>query len=75
MGPVEERWAIPLAFVVLLIPSFAVSGYVESRLLGRSGWLSYDARCGRFVWQANLLSYIFLTISGGIALWCYVAKH
>ena len=74
MGPVEEHWAIPLAFVVLLIPSFALSGFVESHLLDRSGWLHYEGRCARLVWQANVLSYVFLAISGGIVLWNYVSK-
>ena len=69
MGPVEERWAIPFAFVILLIPSFILSGLVESRLLERNGWLRCDSPCSRAVWQANALSYVFLAIVGCAALW------
>ena len=29
MGPVEVRWAIPFAYVILLIPSFVLSGFVS----------------------------------------------
>jgi len=67
MGPVEERWAIPVAYVVLLIPSFVFSGYLESRLLER-GWLKYEGQSARIIWQANVLSYIFLALVGSFAL-------
>jgi hypothetical protein len=72
MGPVEERWAIPFAFVVLLIPSFILSGFVESRLLGRKGWLRCEGPCSRAVWEANALSYAFLAIVGCLALWGFL---
>src|SRR5579875_2511753 len=68
MGPVEERWAIPFAFVILLIPSFILSGLIESRLLQRDGWLDCEFSYSRTVWQANLISYIFLAIVGCLAL-------
>jgi hypothetical protein len=74
MGPVEERWAIPFAFVVLLIPSFILSGFVESRLLERKGWLHCDSPCSLAVWQANALSYLFLAIVGCIALWSFLGR-
>jgi hypothetical protein len=69
---VEEKWAVPVAFVVLLIPSFILSGYVESRLLDRKRWLRYGS--SKAVWQANLLSYICLAACGGLALARYVAR-
>jgi len=72
MGPVQERWAIPFAFVVLLIPSFILSGFVEARLLNRDGWLPCDPPCSRAVWQANALSYVFLAIVGCLALWGFL---
>ena len=74
MGPIEERWAIPFAFVVLLIPSFILSGFVESRLLERKGWLRCDSPCSRAVWQANALPYLFLAIVGCIALWGFLGR-
>jgi len=73
MGPVEEKWAIPVAYVVLLIPSFLLSGYLEARLLGRQGWLQVEGRSASAVWQANVLSYIFLAMAGCIALVKYTA--
>jgi hypothetical protein len=69
MGPIEEKWAVPLAFVALLVPSFLVSGYLEAKLLNRRGWLDHDLDCSAEVWRANLLSYLFLAISGFLALW------
>ena len=68
MGPVEEKWAVPVAYVVLLIPSFVLSGYVESRLLDGRGWLKFEGRGARIIWQANILSYIFLAVVGSAAL-------
>jgi len=68
MGPVAEKWAIPVAFVVLLIPSFVVSGIVESRLLDQKGWLWHEGRSTRAVWQANILSYFVLAVAGCLAL-------
>jgi hypothetical protein len=73
MGPVEERWAIPFAYVILLIPSFILSGFLESRLMGRNGWLRSASPSARAVWQANALSYAFLAIVGWAALWGFLA--
>ncbi|HEV2325481.1 MAG TPA: hypothetical protein VGS10_16130 [Terracidiphilus sp.] len=72
MRPVNDRWAIPFAFVVLLIPSFVLSGFVESRLLDRYGWLRCELPCARAVWQANVLSYVFLAGVGSFALWGFL---
>jgi hypothetical protein len=76
MGPVEEKWALPVAFVVLLIPSFVVSGYFEARALAGEGKgrLQYGSKCAGVVWQANILSYIFLAAVGGAALAAYAAQ-
>lgn len=73
MGPIEERWAVPVAYVALLIPSFFLSGYVESRLLDKRGWLRSEGRSANVVWQANVLSYIFLAVVGCLALAAVVA--
>jgi hypothetical protein len=75
MGPIEKKWAIPTAFVVLLIPSFVLSGYVESRLLERRGWLSFQGKSAAVVWQANIISYIFLAIVGVLALAEYLSHR
>jgi hypothetical protein len=73
MGPIEEKWAVPVAYVALLIPSFFLSGYVESRLLDKRGWLKSEGRSAAVVWQANILSYIFLAVVGCLALITVVA--
>ncbi|MGO9326301.1 MAG: hypothetical protein ACLP07_17240 [Terracidiphilus sp.] len=73
MEPIEEKWAVPVAFVVLLIPSFFLSGYVESRLLDKRGWLRSEGRSSGVIWQANILSYIFLAVVGSVALVTVVA--
>jgi hypothetical protein len=47
MGPWPEsqsNWPILLAFVVLLVPSFFVSGYIESKFLGRKYWIDADKK-------------------------------
>lgn len=75
MGPVQDRWAIPFAYVILLIPSFIVSGFVESRLIERRGWLDTDLRCTRAVWLANAFSYVFLAIVGCVVLWQALAHY
>ncbi len=73
MGPVEEKWAIPVAYVVLLIPSFVLSGFLEARSVSKAG-LGPQRLCRRVIWQANILSYIFLAILGVLALSAAV-KH
>lgn len=77
MGPVEEKWAVPVAFVVLLIPSFALSGFWESRML-KNRLLFYEDQGTRVVWQANILSYVFLATVGCLALlgaFSFLAAH
>lgn len=73
MGPIELKWAVPVAYVTLLIPSFFLSGYVESRLLDKRGWLKSESRSAAVVWQANILSYVFLAVVGCLALVAVVA--
>jgi len=73
MGPIELKWAIPVAYITLLIPSFFLSEYVESRLLDKRGWLKSESRSAAVVWQANILSYIFLAVVGCLALVTVVA--
>lgn len=68
MEPVKEHWAIHVAYIVLLIPSFVLSGYLESRLMVRQGMLKFEGRCTAIIWQANALSYIFLATFGSFAL-------
>jgi hypothetical protein len=71
MGPwpgQQANWPILLAFVVLLIPSFFLSGWIESKFLGHKYWIDADRNSRRAVWQANILSYVFLAIAGCLML-------
>jgi hypothetical protein len=73
IAPMEgEHWPILVAFVGLLIPSFFVSAWVESILLNRRGWLCSEQDSSRAVWQANMLSYVFLALSGCLLLWHWI---
>ncbi len=73
MGPVfPDRWPILVAFVALLIPSFLLSAFVEARLLDRRGWLDSELKSSRAVWQANVLSYLFLAVAGCFLLWLWL---
>ena len=72
LGPGDERWVIPFAYAILLVPSFILSGFVESRLIRRNDLLGRDPSCSRAVWQANVLSYIFLAIVGCMTLWGFM---
>ena len=75
MGPINgASWTIPFAFVVLMIPSFLLSGYVESYLLDRQSWLRYEGNSTSAIWQANVLSYIFLAVVGSSVLW-FTIQH
>lgn len=69
LGPVKERWPLLVAFVILLIPSFLLSGFVESRLLDGRNWLKHDSSSTSIVWQANVISYVFLGIAGCFLTW------
>jgi hypothetical protein len=76
LGPVEHAyWPILLAFVVLLIPSFFLSAFVEAHLLDQSGWLNSEKDVGRSVWRANILSYAVLTIFGCVVLYRRIKPH
>jgi len=75
IDPTEgERWPILVAFVGLLIPSFFVSAWVESVLLNRVGWLDTEQGSSRAIWQANILSYVFLAAAGCLLLWDLMSK-
>lgn len=69
IGPTEDRWPVLIAFVILLIPSFLLSGFVEARLLDHHEWLRHAGSSSIAVWWANLLSYAFLAGAGCLALW------
>ncbi len=67
-------WEILAAFLILLVPAFLLSAFVEGVLLSRLRWLRSDRRSTHTVWVANGLSYCFLAIAGCIVLWWKI-KH
>lgn len=77
MGPWsgQEYWPILVAFVTLLVPSFFVSGWIEAKFLGRQQWLGTDSRSAKVVWQANMLSYVFLALAGCLLLSYQLSHH
>ncbi len=76
MGPWsgKEYWPVLVAFVVLLIPSFFLSGWIEAKFLSRQQWLGAGLKSTKAVWQANILSYLFLAIAGCVLL-NYTLNH
>ncbi len=67
-----DTWTVPIAFVLLLVPSFLLSAFVEGLLLGRFHWLRSDQPSTGTVWVANALSYCFLAATGFVLLWCTI---
>jgi hypothetical protein len=64
LGPAEDAgyWLVPLAAALLLIPSFYVSVWLESKICRRA-WPDIDsAVVRRGVFRANLASYVLLLI-------------
>ena len=65
----ELYWMIPAASLVLLIPAFPVSVWVEGRCLRRR-WTTIDGkRLWQTVWLANAVSYAILFTLAGIHLY------
>jgi hypothetical protein len=71
LGPGVERhaWWIPLAFLGLQLPFFAVSVWLERRIVAWFGRWPREA-VARWSWEANILSYsLIVAIAGGVTLW------
>jgi len=64
-----DPWAVPIAFLLLLVPAFLLSAFVEGILLSRLHWLRSERSSTRTVWISNVFSYLFLAIVGCLELW------
>jgi hypothetical protein len=42
IGPTDQKWPVMLAFAVLLLPSFLLSGYAEGRIVRHYGLLGFE---------------------------------
>jgi hypothetical protein len=98
LNPTEDKWPILLAFVILLLPSFVLSGIAESRMACRFGLFGFeggshgdpitlfsslkpnspsasDKVIARAVWEANMLSYLFLAAAGCVTLYLWLRHY
>ncbi len=67
----ELHWMVPAATLLLLIPAFIMSWFIEYRFLRR--WLKdvVELELRETVWNANLLSYALLSI----VIVCWLARN
>ena len=62
-------WPVLSMFIVLLLPSFVVSGFVKGWLLDGYDLLNFRGSTKQAVWVATRLSYLFLTVTGCVILY------
>jgi hypothetical protein len=67
----QEGGSFPVlaTFVVLLLPSFLVSGLVKAWLMDWYDLLNFEGSARQAVWIANRLSYLFLIVVGCMILY------
>lgn len=66
--PTKSKWPVVAAFIVLLVPAYFVSGWIEAVIVSRRGWNESGSAVKGAVWRANLLSYLFLAVAGALIL-------
>lgn len=71
----NDRWPLVLAFLVLLVPAFFTSFYFEWFVLRWSPWPVESHALRQAIWRANLLSYLFLAVFGGVTLYFGLAWY
>ncbi|MBX3727877.1 MAG: hypothetical protein KF858_01730 [Candidatus Sumerlaeia bacterium] len=77
LWPWEEHlhWMIPTAMLVLLVPAFFASVFVERLVHCRLLRVEFrDAKVARLVWRMNLASYVFLVLAGMALLGWAISK-
>jgi hypothetical protein len=67
----QEGGTFPVlaVFVVLLLPSFILSGFVKAWLMDWYDLLNFQGSSRSAVWVANRLSYLFLIVTGCVILY------
>jgi hypothetical protein len=68
-------WKVPTAAMVLMIPAFFVSIFLERCVLHFLWRSEPSAERKRFVWRANIYSYALLTVFGLIWLLYAIVDH
>lgn len=70
----QEVWPVLAVWVVLLIPSFLLTGLVKSWLVEWYDLLDCKGSTRAAVWMANRYSYFFLTVTGCVLLYMMYSK-
>lgn len=70
----QEVWPVLAVWVVLLIPSFLLTGIVKAWLVEWYDLLHYKGNTRRGVWMANRYSYFFLIVTGCVLLYMVYAR-
>jgi hypothetical protein len=68
-GADQGTWPVLAMFVVLLLPSFLLTGMVKAWMVSNYDLLNYRGSAQKAVWVANRLSYLFLTVVGCMILY------
>lgn len=68
-GAQQEVWPVLVMFVLLLLPSYILSGIVKAWLVDLYDLLHYRGSSRHEVWMANRLSYLFLAGAGCVLLY------
>ncbi|HEY0794232.1 MAG TPA: hypothetical protein VGD64_00485 [Acidisarcina sp.] len=71
----NDRWPMVLAFLVLLVPAFFTSYYMEWWVMKWAPWPVGDVALRKILWRANLFSYLFLAVFGAIVLYSGLAWY
>lgn len=68
LGPTESKWPVVAAFLVLLVPAYFASAWIEAKIVSTQNSNENGATARTAVWRANLLSYLFLAVVGALIL-------
>lgn len=68
-GVHQEIWPVLVVFVLLLVPSYLLSGFVKAWIVDLFDLLHNKGSSRHAVWVANRLSYLFLAAAGCVLLY------
>lgn len=70
----QEAWPVLAVWVVLLLPSFLLSGLVKAWLVQWYDLLNFKGNTRPAVWTANRYSYLFLIVTGCVLLYVVYSR-